>query len=110
IPLLVVAGIHARDASTRPAAASATVTRPDIAVDPQTIPPVPIRSTGAFANALTAKVARQVARDVIADLVITRDALRRRDPALAATAADGQWLDTMTHQISDARRTGTVTV
>jgi Na+-translocating ferredoxin:NAD+ oxidoreductase RnfD subunit len=106
---LVAAGRHARpDDFTRAGVAAAITTRPDVHLAPGAVPPVEITSKGEFANALSRAEAQQAGRDLAADLVITADALRERDSALAATAGDRLWLARIDEQIADARRTDRV--
>jgi hypothetical protein len=108
---LVAAGAHARPNDfTRAEVAAAVTSRPVVPIAPGSVPPVEITSTGEFANALTRAEAQQAGRDLVADLVITADALRRREPALAATAGDRLWLAHVDEQIADAKRTGRATL
>jgi Na+-translocating ferredoxin:NAD+ oxidoreductase RnfD subunit len=113
IPLLAVAGGHARESAFTAAVGAEArheVVRPNIVVPASAIPPVRIASQKEFANRLTAADAHDIARDVVADLVITGRALRSRDPALAATAGDGKWLIRTQSRIRDAASTRRIVV
>ncbi|MDQ1520232.1 MAG: enediyne biosynthesis protein [Actinomycetota bacterium] len=107
VPLLMVAGVHARPSAFTDARSTfSVVRRPDVRVAPSEIPTVTIDSQKAFANRLTKRTANQIAHDVIADHVIVATAIRHGDERLAATAADRTWLARVRAEIRTARRTG----
>jgi hypothetical protein len=113
VALLVGAGAGARPdgfASHSSADALGPVERPDIRVDLAALPKIELGSTKEFATAITEQDARDVVRDFVADLEITARALRTRDPALAATAGDEQWLERVERAIARAHKTDRVTV
>jgi Na+-translocating ferredoxin:NAD+ oxidoreductase RnfD subunit len=80
---LVLAGIPARPDS---AAASAPVT------DADGLPDVTVAAAKGVASELDRPTALRVARDLLADLRVEAEALRRRDEKRAATAATGERL------------------
>jgi hypothetical protein len=88
---LVLAGIPTRT-DTRVAAAPQTGELPEVSVLP---------SRG-VASTIDRATAMQIARHVVADLGLTRDALRRRDASRAALGAGGSWLATLAGQIRAA--------
>ena len=91
--LLVLAGIPARPSA---AVASATV------ADVGTLPPVTVLPSKGVSTQIDPKLARQIAADLVSDLRIEADALRRRDKARAAEAAGGARLQGLWLQISSA--------
>ena len=91
--LLVLAGIPARS--------SAGVTIPPTAAANELLAVTVVPSNGLVP--IDRRTAQQIARDVVADLRIESDALRRRDPARAAAGADGVRLAALWRQIRAAR-------
>jgi Na+-translocating ferredoxin:NAD+ oxidoreductase RnfD subunit len=92
---LVLAGIPARPDS---AAASAPV------LDADRLPDVTVVAASGVASELDRPTALRVARDLIADLRVEAEALRRRDERRAATAATGARLAELWRSIRAAGR------
>jgi Na+-translocating ferredoxin:NAD+ oxidoreductase RnfD subunit len=88
---LVLAGIPTH-ADNRVAAAPAIGALPEVSV----LPSRGVASTVDRATAL------QIARHVVADLGLTRDALRRRDASRATLGVGGSWLASLAGQIEAA--------
>ena len=104
--LLVVAGIPTRSGSALPGGSGVVAGRPAVPVSDASLPPVSVRSDVHTVDAsISRPQARDIARDLIADLIITARAERRRDPRLAATAGTGAWLTQVNLKIQVARRT-----
>ncbi|HZP27595.1 MAG TPA: hypothetical protein VFC99_01475 [Acidimicrobiia bacterium] len=77
--------------------------RPDVRLPAGAVPPVTVADeVHAIVPSLDRAAAEKRARDLVADLVIAGDALQRRDPRLAATAAAGTWLLDLQRQIAGA--------
>jgi ASPIC and UnbV/FG-GAP-like repeat/NQR2, RnfD, RnfE family len=77
--ILVLAGLHARPAVMAVPAVAASVH----------LPAVTVASSQGVASRIDPAAARQIARDVVADLRIEGDALRRRQTARASESSDG---------------------
>jgi hypothetical protein len=112
--VLFVAGTPARRAASnlapdRPPAAcggdAQVVTRPLAVPDVSPIPPVTVKESVDIASRLSPERATQIVRDVVTDLAIAAEALRRRSPALAAAAASGPFLDRLTATICSSATT-----
>jgi Na+-translocating ferredoxin:NAD+ oxidoreductase RnfD subunit len=109
VPLIAFAGIHARpNQFTIGDAARREVARPSIALPASAIPPVHVTSQKAFADALRPSDARAIAHDFVVDLAITNQALRTRNPLLAATDGDLNWLVDQLRAIRDAGSNGPI--
>jgi Na+-translocating ferredoxin:NAD+ oxidoreductase RnfD subunit len=109
IPMIAFAGIHARpNRFTIGDAARREVARPAIAVPDSAIPTVRNTSQKAYANALRPSDVNAIAHDFVADLAITNEALRTRNPLLSATAGDLTWLLEQERAIRDAGSTGPI--
>jgi len=107
--LVVVAGIPARSEASTPAGTVAG--RPAVRVTDAELPPVTVVADPTATDApIGGRQARAIARDVVADLEITRRAELRRDPRLAATAGTGAWLTQVRLKIEVADQTGRVDV
>jgi Na+-translocating ferredoxin:NAD+ oxidoreductase RnfD subunit len=110
--VLVVAGSPARPATRsaeRFAGVAAPVARPPVALDASLVPTTTIDvAARKLRSPVTPAEATRVARDVVADLVIEADALRRQDRALAATAVSGTRLRSLLAQIDETRGGGRV--
>jgi Na+-translocating ferredoxin:NAD+ oxidoreductase RnfD subunit len=90
VPLLALAGSHARHAVVLVATVEPGTRRPEVAIDPAAIPPVRVDPEVRRIDAsLTPTTARALVRDLLADFVIEADATRQRRAALAATAIVG---------------------
>jgi hypothetical protein len=89
--LVVLAGIPARSG---PEAAGAAGTG--------ALPQVTVVPSPTVASEIDEATATRIARDVVADLEVAADSLRRRDEALAATGASGEWLVGVRRQIRSA--------
>ncbi len=89
--LLVLAGIPARPGT---AVASPTI------ADAATLPPVTVLASKGVATQIDPELARQIAYDLVTDLRIEADALRRRSKSRAAAAAGGTRLQGLWQQIS----------
>jgi hypothetical protein len=100
--LLVVANIPAR--STRTAIIvdrGQIANRPLVRLDPSAIPPVTIvPDVNGAGLPFNEQTARRIAEDLVADLIIEADALKRHDPTLAATGATGPWLQARVRDIA----------
>ncbi len=90
---LVVAGIPARP--------GVAVASPAIA-DASSLPPVTVAASKGVATQIDRPLAQRIAHDLVADLRIEADALRRRDKSRAAAAAGGVRLQGLWLQISQA--------
>ncbi len=91
VGLLVLAGLPARPSA---AAATGPVANGQVAVS--------VRQTPGVA-AVDSATAERIAHDVVAGLEAESEALRRRDPARAATGADGEQLAAIWSEIRAAR-------
>ena len=109
--LLVVAGIPARSGAAPAGGPAVLAGRPAITIRDAALPPVTV---SADAHTLDAAIsepqARAIARDLLADLIITGRAEQRRDPKLAATAGTGAWLTQVNVKIQVARHTGRIEI
>jgi hypothetical protein len=110
IVVLVVGG-----AARSPAAGSvldiATSGRPDVQIDSASLPPVTISEEARQVyEEVSDQQLQNIARDLMADLEIEANALRTRDPALAATAASGARLTNIEGQITRAGPSGEIVV
>jgi ASPIC and UnbV/FG-GAP-like repeat len=92
--VLVAAGIPARPQSA--AAALGDVGR---------LPQVTIRPSHGVSTQLDVRKAREIARYLVADLHAQATALRRRDPGLIGSSADGDWDKVLKQQIHAAAGT-----
>ena len=103
--LLVVAGIPARSAASTAGGPSVITGRPVVRIGDASLPPV---SIGPDAHTLDASIsqrqARDITRDLLADLIITARAERQLDARLAATAGTGSWLTQVKLRIELARQ------
>ena len=99
--LIVLAGIPARSSG---AAASAP------AGDADGLPQVTVVPSQGVASSIDRRTALQIARDVVADLRIASEALRRRDADGAAVGAGGAWLEGLRRQIRAGAGGGAVVV
>ena len=103
--LLVVAGIPARSAASTAGGPVVITGRPVVRIGDASLPSV---SIGSDAHTLDASIsqhqARDIARDLLADLIITARAERRLDVRLAATAGTGSWLTQVKLRIEFARQ------
>lgn len=89
----------------------ATSGRPDVQIDDASLPPVTISEEARQAyDEVSDQRARNIARDVLAGLEIEADALRTRDPVLAATASSRARLTSIEAQITDAGLNGEIVV
>jgi hypothetical protein len=105
VPLLIGLGSHARRPVLTVAVAGHGTSRPEIAIDPATIPPVTIDPAVRRIDAsITTSSARLLVRDVLADLVIEGDALKQRNIAFAGTAAAGPRYLNLERQLTDAAK------
>ncbi len=90
VGLLVLAGLPARPSEAIAVPGLRTSTRlPEVTIG---------RSAGVAA--IDRRASLQIARDVVVDLRIESDALRRRAPARAAVGADGAWLTGLWRRIA----------
>src|SRR5205807_6876025 len=110
--LVVTAGVRAGPAVAGEGVGPGPATpRPPVPLPAAALPPVTIDpSAHRIAASVTAPVAQQMARDVVADLAIAGAALRNRDGRLASTAASGDWLQAVQQQIDAAGSDGPVVV
>jgi hypothetical protein len=90
--LVVLAGIPARSGSAAAAA------RPV----PPGLPRVTVTPSHGVASQISRPRALQIARDVVADLQVQADGLRRRDTERVAVGAAGAWLGALRRQIRAA--------
>jgi hypothetical protein len=99
VGLLLLAGLPART--------DAGATGIDSAVTGSArLPQVTIGHSSGVQSQLTSVTAKQIARDVVADLGTQADALRLRDTTRASQAATGPWLAGLQSQIRAARTHG----
>ncbi len=115
LAVFAIAVVIAGGAARSPAAGSVlditTSGRPDVQIDIASLPPVTIsEEAGQAYEEVGDQQAQNIARDLMADLEIEADALRTRDPALAATAASGARLANIEEQITDAGPNGEIVV
>lgn len=115
VGVFVIAVLVVGTAARSPAAGSvpevATSERPDVQIDSASLPPVTIseEARGLFEE-VDDQQAQIMARDLMVDLEIEANALRTRDPVLAATAASGARLTNIEEQISNAGPNGEIVV
>jgi Na+-translocating ferredoxin:NAD+ oxidoreductase RnfD subunit len=108
---LVALGVPARLPVAGLRAADALVSRPAIAIDPSTLPPVTLDSSiRRLDTGVTEGNASAMARDVAADLQIEALAVQKADRELAKTAAAGARLDGLLRDIDASRESGRITV
>jgi hypothetical protein len=89
----------------------ATSGRPDVQIDSASLPPVTISEEARQVyEEVSDQQLQNIARDLMADLEIEANALRTRDPALAATAASGARLTNIEGQITRAGPSGEIVV
>jgi len=88
--LLVLAGLPARPGTA--------IASPPVA-DVGPVPPVTVLPSKGVATQIDPKLARQIARDLVADFRIEAEALRHRDKSRAAAAAGGARLQGLWQQI-----------
>ena len=93
VALLVLAGVPARP--------SAIAARAPVA-NAGALPEVTVTPSRGVASRIDPLAARQIARDVVADLRIEAEALKRRDPARATAGAAGARLQALWRQIRTA--------
>ena len=115
VGVFVVAVLVVGGAARSPAVGSvldiATSGRPDVQIDDASLPPVTIsEETRQAYDEVSDQRARNIARDVMAGLEIEADALRTRDPVLAATASSRARLTSIEAQITDAGLNGEIVV
>jgi hypothetical protein len=115
VGVFVIAVLVVGAAARSPAAGSvpeiAATQRPDVQIDMASLPPVTISEEARQVyEEISDQQAQIIARDLMADLAIEADALRTRDPALAATATFGARLANVEAQIIDAEPNGTIVV
>jgi hypothetical protein len=104
LPLLDVAGIHARTADVTVVPAISASSRPDILIEPTAVPTVTVDPAVRRIDAsMTPSTARLVVRDLLTDLVIEGDALKRRSSALAITADAGPRYVSLLHELLTAK-------
>lgn len=109
--LLVVAGIPARSGASTGGGSAVLVGRPAVRVSDASLPPLTISSdVHTIDSSISPRQARDIARDLIVDLIITARAEQRRDPRLAATAGTGAWLTQVNLKIQLARHTNRIEV
>jgi len=75
-------------------------TRPHVRSAP--LPPITVRNAQNVATPIGSREATQIVGDVIDDLAIAKEALSRRDVALASTVARFPWLDDLVSKICTA--------
>jgi Na+-transporting NADH:ubiquinone oxidoreductase subunit NqrB len=110
IAVLVLGGA-ARSPATGSVVDVATSGRPDVQIDSGSLPQVTISEEARqIYGEISDQQAQNIAGDLVADLEIEANALRTRDPALAATAAAGVRLTNIEGQITDAGTTGEIVV
>ena len=93
VAVLVLAGVPARPSAT---AARAPV------VNAGALPEVTVAPSQGVASRIDPAAVQQIARDLVADLRIEVEALKRRDPARAAAGAGGARLQALWQQIRAA--------
>ena len=109
--LLVLAGIPARSAASTGGGPSVIVGRPVVRVSDALLPSLTISpDVHTVDSSISQRQARDIAKDLIADLIITARAERRRDLWLAATAGTGAWLTLVKLKIELARQTNRIEV
>jgi ASPIC and UnbV/FG-GAP-like repeat len=91
--LVVLAGLPARPGAESARAATVNGELPHVTVVP----------SSTIASEIDEATATRIATDIVADLRSSADALRRRDEALAATGAGGEWLADLRRQIRSSR-------
>jgi len=85
--------------------------RPVIAIDPATVPPITISTKAQHFNpSLNQDTARRLVRDVIADLIIEADAMKEQRASLLATAATGDSLRTLEQDLISEKAGGQTVV
>jgi Na+-translocating ferredoxin:NAD+ oxidoreductase RnfD subunit len=112
VVLLLVAALPGRSSTTAGSTIAFSGTRrPSVALGPGDLPAVTIDpAVRGFDSSVTPAGARRVARDVVADLAIGAEALKRRNIRLAATAATGTWLEDVRRAVGAAHRGDTIVV
>ncbi len=109
--LLVVAGIPARSAASTGGSPSVIAGRPAVRVSDASLPSLTISSdVHTIDSSISYRQAHDIARDLVADLIITARAERRRDVRLAATAGTGSWLTQVKLKIELALQTNRINV
>jgi hypothetical protein len=110
--VLLAAGLPARSPRAPAGLAGASrASRPEVALDPSALPHVTVSSGVRDVDAsVTDAGAQRMGVDLAADLLIEAEALRRRDPDLAATAAAEVSLQRFRQDIDAARRSGAAIV
>ncbi len=107
----VAVGFPARLPTAGLAAADALVSRPDIVIDPSTLPTVNVDpSVSRLGAQIAPSTASAMARDLAADLEIEALALRRVDREVAKTAAAGTRLADLLRAIDASRESGQITL
>lgn len=108
---ILLAGSVARSPAAGPLVNVASGAAPDVTVDAGAPPPVTISAEVALVRGgISDAQAQQIGRDVVAGLAVQAQALRTRDPALAATAAANAQLFNINTRIAEADQHGEIVV
>jgi hypothetical protein len=109
--LLVAAGTHARRPVIEVTVIKSGASRQNIRIDPAAIPPVTIDPAVSRINvSLSPRTARELVRDLLADLAIEAEALKQRSETLLTTADVGPRYLKAAKTIADTAPTAEIVV